>query len=398
MSTSRQDPLPKELPLLPLRSTALYPLGVVALQIGTPSTLEMLAANGVPNLPVALVIAPGAPEDPLDRKQLAKIGLLARVTDRLNLPGGTQQVTVQGLRRIRIDEVSEHDGYFLAQISAARERPASDARAQELIAHVLTDLEALSQTIDRIPREVPRILRMNIADPSRFTDLVASLANFSVQQKDDVLQILSVEARLRYVVRELAFQLQRARQVEETAERGAADEGEPAKLTAAEHSAQLRRRIRLMQAELGEVDPVEREVVELLARIEAEELPARVAARARVEAERLRMVPPAAPEAGDIRAYVDWLLNLPWHARATDGPGSIDLGTVSETLDARLLGLDEQKSRLLDYLAVAKLRGDLHGPVPCLVGPPEVGKTALAGALAAGLGRPLAKIELRGRD
>ncbi len=395
MPPRKNPPLPSELPVLPLRSTVVYPLGVVAVQIGTDTTLEMLAANGGPNRLAAIVLAPGEPDEAFDPRTFTKVGVVARITDRLNLPGGTVQVTLQGLRRIRIRETRETNGYYTARVTATREKAVAGERADALIAEVLTALEALAVGVERVPREVTRILRMNVTDPSRFADLVAALANFSPRGKDEVLQRLDVERRLAYVAEELEHQLHRVRQVEE------AEQAEPE--AAAERGGErqraqaLKRRIQLMQAELGEIDPVEREIVELLRRIESSDVPARVASRARTEVERLRALPPTSPETAEIRAYVDWLLHFPWTARATAGAEAIDLEAVQEALGAELLGLEEPRERLLDYLAVARLRGDLRGPIPCLVGPPAVGKTALACAIARGLGRPLARLELGGR-
>src|SRR5690606_15694164 len=228
-----------------------------------------------------------------------------------------------------------------------------------------------------------RILRMNVADASRFADLVATLANFSVAAKDQVLQYLDVRRRLGFILEELEGQLRRAQKVEEEA--GAPEEareeekaGAPkTRENAARRATELRHRIKLLQSELGEIDPVEREAVELSRRVEAADLPARAAARARFEIERLRTANPTSPEAGEIRAYLDWLLSLPWHKRATSGPDAIDLAGVERALDDALLDLEEPKERLLDALAVAKLRGDLRGPIPCLVGPPGVGKTTI---------------------
>ncbi len=403
MSTTSQSgpPLPKSLPVMPLRSTAIYPLGVTGLQIGTSSTLEMLAANSAPNLLVALSMAEGDPDAPIDTRAMVKVGVMGRVTDRLNLPGGTVQVTIQGLRRIRVRAVEEQDGYLVARVAAARETPVPADRADDLISRVLTALEALSEGVDRVPREVPRILRMNVADPSRFADLVASLANFSVASKDEVVQRLNVEKRLQFVLHELEQQLHRIRQVEEAAQDDTDDANgdDSPETTKGERrrAGDLRRRIKLMRAELGEIDPVEREIVELLRRIDATDLPGLVAARARAETERLRGLHPASPESGEIRSYVDWLIHMPWHQESDGGPGTIDIEHVRKALADGLLGLDEPKDRLLDHVAVARLRGDLRGPVPCLVGPPTVGKTALAYCLAQGLDRPVARLELGGR-
>ncbi|HSL69083.1 MAG TPA: LON peptidase substrate-binding domain-containing protein, partial [Longimicrobiales bacterium] len=393
----RKVKIPDQVPIVPLRSTIVYPLGVIGVQIGMPSTLEMLSRFPQDGLLVGTVIAPGGPDDPIDSHELEKIGVLARVSDRLNLPGGTVQATVQGVQRIRLAEVSRVEGYFVARISAVREKPVDEATAQDLIARILNSLEALSSEVERIPREVPRILRMNLVDPGRFADLVATLANFSVNSKDEILQRLDIRERLQYALDELEQQMKRVRQIEEDSEAQAARPAVEPGATPAEHASSLRHQIKLLQAELGEVDPVEREVIDLLRRVETTDLPAKVAVHARTEIERLRSVGAGSPDASEIRSYVDWLLNMPWREQAQPDNSKIDLQRVRTELDNELVGLDEQKERLLDYLAVAKLRGDLRGPIPCIVGPPETGKSALVVALARGLGRPLARMELGGR-
>jgi ATP-dependent Lon protease len=394
--------LPERLPLMPLRSTIVYPLGVIGVQIGMPTTLEMLSANPEDGLMVALVVAPGGPDDPIDMKALEKIGVASRVSDRLNMPGGTVQATVQGLARIQLSEVVEANGFYTARVQAVREPESPEEETREVIARILTVLEVLADEVDRVSLEVPRILRMNLADPGRFADLVATLANFSVQSKDEVLQRLDVAERLHYALDELEQQLRRLREINRNeAEAESAPEPEPDTRTPAERATQLRNRIRLLQAELGEVDPAEREVIDHLRLLETTDLPTRVASIARAEIERLRSTAPGSQDASEIRSYVDWVLHMPWRTRAGAAGGTgeshVDLAAVEQELDKSLVGLSEPKQRLLDYLAVAKMRGDLRGPIPCIVGPPDVGKNALVGALARGLGRPLAKLELGGR-
>lgn len=386
---------PEELPIMPLRSTIVFPTGVISVQIGMPQTLEMLAANpDEDQLLAALVIAPGGPDDPIDPKALRKVAVLARISDRLNLPGGSVQATVQGLSRIKIVDARPADGHLIARIRMVRETGLTAKTNPDLIARILVALETLANEVERISKEIPRLLRMNIANASRFADLVATLGNFSVSSKDEVLQRLSVPARLRYVLGELEQQAKRARQMEKPAPAAEAAKGAE---TPARRATELRNQIKALQTELGEIDPVEREAVDLLRQIEAAGMPAQAATAARMEVERLRVANPASNEAGEIRSYLDWLLHMPWNQHATRGPQAIDLGRVQAVLDEEHLDLEEPKERLLDYLAVARLRGDLRGPIPCLVGPPGVGKTTLVEALARGLGRPLARLELGGR-
>jgi ATP-dependent Lon protease len=402
MSTrrSRKPPSEEILPIIPLRSTAVYPLGVIGVQIGIPTTLELLAAHPEPNLTAAVVVASGGPDEPVDPRSLGKIGVRSRVSDRLNLPGGTVQITLQGIERVRIVEVREQGGYFVGRIQAVQDETADEATAQELIARILNALEILAAEVERVPREVPRILRMNLADPGRFADLVATLSNFSLQQKDAILQRVDIRERLTYALDELEQQLARVRQIssdEETADAVHEQEPAPEPQNAVERAAELRQRIKMLQSQLGDVDPLEREVIDTMRRIEVTDLPARVAAAARTEVERLRSVGGVGPEASEIRSYVDWLVHMPWRTAATAGPSAIDLDAVKQAMDDALLGLDEQKDRILDHLAVARLRGDFRGPIPCIVGPPDVGKSSLVGAIAVGMGRPLTRIELGGR-
>ncbi|HSJ15087.1 MAG TPA: S16 family serine protease [Longimicrobiales bacterium] len=397
MARSKRQ-IPERVPLLPLRSTTVYPTGVIGVQVGMQSTLEMLAGHPDPGQVVAVVVAPGDPDDPIDPASLEKIAVRARVADRLNLPGGTVQATVQGIDRVRLRDVNDADGYFTAIVEPAREVAAPEEEAQELIARTLNALEALAAEVERVPREVPRILRMNLRDPGRFADLVATLANFSVASKDAIVQRLDVRERLGFACAELEEQLGRLRPRREAeAQERAAESGPAPPRTPGERAAELRQRIKLMQAELGDIDPIEREVIEALRRVETANLPARVAAAARAEIERLRTVPPTSPEGNESRSYVDWLVHVPWRQRRTDGPAAIDLERVRAVLDEKLLGLAEPKDRILDHLAVATLRGDLRGPIPCIVGPPDVGKNAFVAALAEGLGRPLTRLELGGR-
>ena len=388
--------VPEQLPVIPLRSTIVFPTSVLGLQIGAPYNLEVLNKHTERNILVALVLAPGAPDDPVDARQLNKIGVMARLSDRLNLPGGSVQVTVHGIKRVKLSGVRHEPGVgYVAAAKAARQIDIDPPAAEEMIGRILTTLESITADIDRVPREIPGILRMNVGDPARFADLVATLTNFSVPKKDDVVQILDVETRLRFVLEELETQFHRVKEVEAASERSAEEGGDE---TEADRAMRLRQRIRSLQAELGEIDPTERQAVELLRKAEATELPQNVAARVRLEVNRLRAAGLESAEAEEIRSYLDYVLSMPWLRTTAPAPKNIDLGKVATSMNRCLLGLEEPKDRLLDYLAVSKLRGDLQGQIPCLVGPSQIGKSTLARAVAEGLGREIECIELGGKS
>ena len=390
MAASRSTSRTETLPVMPLRSTVVYPGSVMSVQIGMPTTLAMLEAHRGKGLEVVSVVDPGETDAPVDPGTWKKVGVRSRITERLNMPGGSVQATVQGLERVRIKGIEKVGDHFVAQVTGPAEKQPDAETAESYITRIIQGLEALSDEVERVSTEVPAVLRMNVADPGRFADLVATLSHFTVAAKDEVLQRVDVTARLKFVLESIERELAHVREVE------AAEPADDRQRKPKERAADLRRQIKRLQAELGQIDPAEREAVQLLRRIETDLLPPHVATRARQEAERLRLVGAVGIEAEEIRSHIDWLLHMPWNQCATEGAAGFDLDRIRATMDERLLGLDEPKERILDDLAVARLRGDLEGPIPCIVGPTAVGKTELALAVAEGLGRPVARLEMGG--
>jgi ATP-dependent Lon protease len=249
--------------------------------------------------------------------------------------------------------------------------------------------ETLAQLVDRIPDEVPAILKMNISDPGRFADLAATNMNFKIADKDEIVQRLDIGQRLRFLLTRLEREVARAHVVEDVKRQT------EIKIEQHQREFYLRQQLRAIQAELGESDPGEKEAVETLKKIEETKMSERAAQEARRETERLRMLSPASSEYQVIRTYLDWLLSLPWEKRS--GKDDIDLKTVENALDARHYGLNEAKERIIEFLAVRKLRGnDPHGPILCFAGPPGTGKTSLGEAIATAIGREFYRISVGG--
>jgi ATP-dependent Lon protease len=384
--------LPRTMPLMALRSTIVYPLGTIAVQMGAPENLALLRAHEEPGLIVALVIASGDHDEPLDaRKFIGRVGVAARVHERINLPGDTVQITLQGLRRIVIEDIEQAEPYTIAAVSGAKETPPDAAELDDLIARVVSSAETLAELIDRIPDEVPAILKMNISDPGRFADLAATNMNFRISDKDEVLQRLEIGQRLRFILGRLEREVARARVMEDVKRQT------EIKIEQHQREFYLRQQLRAIQAELGETDPAEKEAVELLRKIDEAKMSERAGQEARRETERLRMLSPASSEYQVVRTYLDWLLALPWNKRSESNDSAIDLKKVEEALEEHHYGLDEAKERIIEYLAVRKLRGgDPHGPILCFVGPPGTGKTTLGEAIAAAIGRQFYRISVGG--
>jgi ATP-dependent Lon protease len=382
--------LPPRLPLMALRSTIVYPLGTIAVQMGAPENLALLRDHEDHGLIVALVVASGDLDEPIDNsKFVGRVGVAARVHERINLPGDTVQITLQGLRRITIEGIAQSDPYGIAVVRAARETPPDPREIDDLIARVVQAAETLSDLVERIPDEVPQILKMNVSDPGRFADLAATNMNFRITDKDEVLQRLDVGQRLRFILSRLEREVQRARVMEDVKRQT------EVKIEQHQREFYLRQQLRAIQAELGETDPGEKETIETLKKIDEARLPEKVAQEARRETERLKMLSPASSEYQVIRTYLDWILSLPWHKRS--GDEQIELKKVEELLDERHYGLSEAKERIVEFLAVRKLRGgDPHGPILCFVGPPGTGKTSLGEAIAKAIGRAFYRIAVGG--
>src|SRR4051812_17079521 len=382
--------LPPTLPLMALRSTIVYPLGTIAVQMGAPENLALLRAHDEPGLIVALVVASGDHDEPIDSsKFVGRIGVAARVHERINLPGDTVQITLQGLRRISVEDIARTEPYPVASVRPAKESAVEANEVDDLIARIVSAADTLAELVDRIPDEVPAILKMNISDPGRFADLAATNMNFRIADKDEVLQRLDVGQRLQFILSRLERELARARVME--------DVKRQTELKIEQHQREfyLRQQMRAIQVELGEADPGEKEAIELLKKIEDAKLPEKVAQEARRETERMRMLSPASSEYQVVRTYLDWVLALPWNQRS--GEDNIDLKKIEEALDNRHYGLDEAKERIIEYLAVRKLRGgDPHGPILCFVGPPGTGKTSLGEAIGKAIGREFYRISVGG--
>ncbi len=383
--------LPPTLPLMALRSTIVYPLGTIAVQMGAPENLALLRAHEESGLVVALVVASEDSDDVIDpRKFIGRVGVAARVHERINLPGDTIQITLQGLRRIAIDDIERVSPFAVALVQGAKETPVEAADLDELVARTIAAAETLVELVDRIPNEVPQILKMNVSDPGRFADLAATNMNLRIADKEEVLQRLDIGQRIRFILSRLEREVARARVMEDVKKQT------EVKIEQHQREFYLRQQLRAIQAELGETDPNERESVDLLRRIEEARLPEKVASEARRETERLRMLSPASSEYQVLRTYLDWVLSLPWHTHSANDQG-IALAKVEEALGERHYGLDEAKERIIEYLAVRKLRGgEPSGPILCFVGPPGTGKTSLGEAIAKSIGRAFYRISVGG--
>lgn len=386
-------PLPADLPLLALRSTIVFPQGRIAVQVSSAENLSLLLAHPDEGEYVICVLDADDGERSLAALE-GRIGVLSRLSGRRPVAGGVAQVTLQGIARVRLGAVirDEVAGYPTGRAEAVQEDLPDRDTAQALMQRIAIASDTRAELDSAFPAELPALLRRESESPSRFADLAAARGGLRPAEKDAVVQRLDVATRLEFLADRWEREVARARVHEEVRQ-------ETERRVDRHHREFfLRQQLQAIKSELGEADAGEGETAELLRRVEEGGLPAHVAAEAKREIERLRALSPASSEHQVLRNWVEWALTLPWQQRS--GDDQISLEKVEGALDDRHYGLHEAKERILEYLAVRRLRGDRgrdpHGPILCFVGPPGTGKTSLGEAIAASIGRAFYRISVGG--
>ncbi len=379
--------VPPILPVLPLMSTVVFPLGVTSIQIRLEQSKALLKDYSSPDDLIALVYSPAKREQDLRPEDLARVGLAARVIRILNMPGGNIQVTLEGLRRVEITGILHTQPYLEARVTCPIEAGVDPEHVSGLAPRILQALRTLSQLDTSYPPELENIFSMNLGDPGLFADTVASIVRFPIETKQRVIETLDIGARIDFVADALDREVARLSVADDVVRRA------NAQVEKTQRDFFLRQQLQEIRRLLGEDDPQEMVVRQILDRSDALELPHDVRAVLHEEASRLRYLPASSQEAGVVRNYIDCLLALPWTRSA---PRQIDLDVVARSLDEEHFGLEKVKERILEYLAVAKLKNDLKGPILCLVGPPGTGKTSLGASIARALGRAFIRMSVGG--
>ncbi|HWO87548.1 MAG TPA: endopeptidase La [Gemmatimonadales bacterium] len=391
LTTTRDDlrawDVPPRVPLLVLRSTHVFPLGVAAVQMTNPVNVTAIQALESGSNAVVLVRADSGEADAA--RFAGATGVVASVLDRMNLAGEAVQVTLQGRRRVQIAEVDVSGAYPVAKVLPVLEPEVPAAELNLRIQLVLRLAEKLATIDPAVSPEAVENLRANTEDPSHFADLVAAQIPFALHQRDQLIEDVSPASRLQRLATFLQQQIERA-QVQREVEQLTGVQIERGR-----REYLLRQQLQAIREELGEDDSL-REARELRARLDALGLPPPARAEAERELERLERLTPASAEFQVVRTYLDWLLELPWSTLASER--GYDPSQVRAVLDLGHYGLDEPKRRITEYLAVRKLAPQARPPILCFVGPPGVGKTSLGRAAAEALGRPFGRMSLGGVD
>jgi ATP-dependent Lon protease len=319
-------------------------------------------------------------------EQLYEVGTAAVVQRMMRVPDGTLRVLAQGLARVRLGPYAQREPYLVAEVE-----PIPDAgeptREVEALARNLQGI--VSRIVDLVPYlpEELQVAVANVDDPAALSYLVASTMRFSTEEKQQLLEEPDLEARLRRLTELCNREL-------EVLELGARIQSEvQSGMEKSQREYFLRQQLKAIQEELGEVDEVQAEANELRTRLAELDPPEEVRAAAERELERLARLPPASPEYSVLRTYLDWILSIPWNVHSED---NLDLERARRILDEDHYDIEKVKDRILEYLAVARLKRDAAGPILCFVGPPGVGKTSLGQSIARTLGRRFARMSVGG--
>jgi len=383
-----QAALPTTLPVLPLKNTVIFPHLLAPLLVNTERSKALIDAvmAGDDHLMLAVAVKDAVEGSP-SPDELHRTGTVLRVAKMLRFPDDSYRLLVQGVARARVDDFTEEDPFFRGTLTALADRGEADSvEAQALARDVRDQFVSLVSESSQLSDEL-QVLAMNLEEPSRLADLVASNLELDVAAKQAFLEELDVVERLRKIRDELRRAGEAARLESEIREHVQTEMGR------SQREYMLRQQLDHIRRELGEAEDEEAEVETFRKKIEAAGMPEEAHQQALRELERLEQTPAAAAEHSVIRGYLEWMTDLPWSTTSEDHLSVEDARAI---LDEDHYGLEKVKDRIVEYIAVLSLKRDLRGPILCFVGPPGTGKTSLGRSIARALGREFDRISLGG--
>ncbi|HET7856743.1 MAG TPA: endopeptidase La [Gaiellaceae bacterium] len=384
--TPEEVEVPSTLPVLPLKDTVVFPDSLLPLAIGQERSIKLIDEAVAGDRVIALVASQSPDIEQPGWDDLYEVGTAALIQKMIRVPDGTQRILVQGLRRIRLERHVRDEPYLVGEFAEVPEIVPETREVQALTQTAKTLFSRIIGLLPYLPEELG-LAAANVEDPSALCHLVASTLRLKTEEKQKLLEEANVDKRLREIVVILNREL-------EVVELGTKIQSQvQSEMESSQREYFLRQQLKAIQEELGEGDEQQAELKELRERAAAIELPEETRKGVDRELARLEKLPPASAEYGVIRTYLEWILSLPWTTTTED---DLDLDRARKVLDEDHYDLEKVKERILEYLAVSKLKNDLSGPILCFVGPPGVGKTSLGQSIARTLGRKFIRISVGG--
>jgi ATP-dependent Lon protease len=376
-----------ELPVLPIRNAVLFPGAVAPFDVGREKSVALVEDVDNLSAPVIAIFAQRDPstDDP-GKADLHPVGCAARVLKALKHSSGNYSLILQGLTRIKLVEITQTAPYLKAKIARLDEESTADDEAEALSMSLRDIAKQVIQLMPELPREAGSLID-SIQAPGALADLVAANLDAPVDEKAGLLETIDVKDRIRKVLKLLTRQLEILKMRERINSQIKEEMGKN------QREYVLRQQLKAIKEELGEDDGDQGDLDGLEERIAKATLPQEAEQVAKKQLKRLRNMQVGSAEYTVVRTYLDWILDLPWHLQT---PDNMDIGSVRKVLDEDHYGLEKVKKRILEYLAVRKLKKDKKGPILCLIGPPGVGKTSLGKSIARALGRKFVRISLGG--
>ncbi|UCH28338.1 MAG: endopeptidase La, partial [Myxococcales bacterium] len=376
-----------ELPVLPIRNAVLFPAAVAPFDVGREKSVALV--EDIENLdqPIIAIIAQRDPstDDP-GQTDLYPVGVAARVLKALKHSSGNYSLILQGLVRIRLEQVVTAEPYIRARVSRLDEPPAEDVESEALSMSLRDIAKQVIQLMPELPREAGSLID-SIQEHGQLADLVAANLDAPVDEKAQLLETLDAKDRIRKVLRLLTRQLEILKMRERINSQIKEEMGKN------QREYVLRQQLKAIKEELGEEEGDHGDLDILEERIAKADLPGEADKVAHKQLKRLRQMQVGSAEYTVVRTYIDWILDIPWTKQTSD---NMDIAAVRKVLDEDHSGLEKVKKRIVEYLAVRKLKKDKKGPILCLIGPPGVGKTSLGRSVARALGRKFHRISLGG--
>ncbi len=378
--------VPQELPILPLRGTVLYPELILPIMVGRKKSVKLIDDVMDGDRIIGVVTQKRSEiEDPKE-DELHRFGVAALILRMIRELDGSQRVIVQGISRIRIDEFIQRNPYYKARIKAVEEESIKGVEVDAMMMNLKSLFQKAVEYAPYLTSELGTMVS-NIKSPPILADLIASNLNINASEKQRLLEMVDVHERLNQVHQ----LLNREVQVLELGNKIQSQVKEDMDKTQREYY--LREQMKAIKKELGELDDHTAEIKELKERIANAKMPPEALKAAEKELDRLSKIPPASAEYTVARTYLDWLVELPWSKSTKD---NLEISNAGKILEEDHYNLEKVKKRILEYLAVRKLKDDMKGPILCFVGPPGVGKTSLGKSIARAMDRKFVRISLGG--
>jgi ATP-dependent Lon protease len=378
--------VPDVLPVLPLRGIVIFPNQIHPFLVSRPTSLKLIEDVGQASRVIGLSAQKNPEEENPAPEGLFPRGTAVRILKMLKYPDHSVRVLVQGIARIDLLDFVQTEPYFRANVRRLAEAVEGDKELDALQAHLVSQFSKFVSLVPYLPDEL-QVMAMQVREPARLTDMVASYLKIAVEESQDLLSTNDVRARLEKLIVILGREI-------ELLELGHKIQSQvQTELNKNQREYYLRQQLKAIQKELGEGDARSSEIEDLEKKIETAKMPEDARKAADKELDRLKMIPPESAEHTVVRTYLDWLVSVPWSISTDD---NLDIKHARSVLDEDHFDLEKVKERILEFLAVRKLKSDTKGPILCFVGPPGTGKTSLGRSIARALGRKFVRLSLGG--